>query len=154
MEQISNINLSNYKSRAQALSSLIVNLPFEKDTLSSPKTFSLDLAYILTLLQKGIMSTFVFFLSSCIIFSFIFIPLQNQNIKLSNTKKTLINKQFSLLAKEQEVSSCKKLFDSVALFSLTEPKEIIHIKNNAALNNSKNTTKDINKYPLIQYTGF
>lgn len=155
MGQVNNTYLSNYKSRVQALSSLVVNLPFEKDTFSSaPKIVKLDLAEILALIQKGIIGTFTFLFSSCIIFSCIFIPLQNQNARLLNTKKTLTNKQFSLLVKEQEASSYKKLFDSVTLLSLTEPKDIIHIRNNNFSNNNNQKSKNITKYPLIQYTGF
>ena len=154
MEQASNINLNSYKSRAETLGSLVINLPFEKDTLSSPKTLDLDIPYVLTLIQKGIVGMFTFLLASCIIFCCIFTPLQNQNINLHNTKKILMNKQLSLLVKEQEASSYKRLFDAVAPLALTEPKEIINMRKNSPSNDKKNKSKDINKYPLIQYTGF
>ncbi|MBI2995721.1 MAG: hypothetical protein HYY52_03320 [Candidatus Melainabacteria bacterium] len=73
--------------------------------------------------------------------------------------KSLTNKNLTLTAKEQEVSTYSKLFSNINNFSLKDSKEVLSIKTD--LKYSKYSYKDqdkklltLNKYPSIQFSGF
>lgn len=164
MESISYNHLDAYKEKRQLLGSLVLNPPLTKDLFTtSPKiekifTFpygvQIEASILSKFIYKFLLNVISFLAVATFAFTFIYIPIQKENQNLLVVSRSLSNKQYTLLATSQEVSTYKKLFEVANYYSLAEPKEIIKVRKYVHKINKENNFKKSHFYPKNQYSGF
>lgn len=160
MNTADNFYMDEFKIKRQALNTFVINTPYPIDTLSTspkiskpfsiPKDISLDFPLIGKYFIRVLLAGLITMLTICCFVLCFLTPTQIENSFLLKSTKNLTNKKLILTNKVQEVSSYRNLFAVSSSLKLTEPEEIIHIKNATT---PVSNIKQVN--PLhIQYAGF
>lgn len=160
-----NVAKEDFIARPIALSSLVINTPYTLDNNTTApkiaKLLSLPFGIRITseVLRLGLfkfaLHYVVLMFVGCIFLNFLYIPVNQKNIELLNSSKSLSNKQFNLLADEQEALSFNKLFENANSLPLVEPEKVFHAKDLKSLISSGISKKEKSgNYPSVQFAGF
>ena len=158
-------SINNFPSGNQILSSLVVNLPYKTDgfttsptipkILDLPLGFRINSAILVRYFLQLMISLTAFMLSASVCILCFYLPVENQNKKLTSEIQTLTNQNLGLLANLQETTSYNRLFSNADSLSFVDSKETIYINANA-INAPKQIKRSLafKKYPSIQFAGF
>ncbi len=148
----------------QLLSSLVINAPYTIDRFTTApqvsKLFTLPLgiqvnsATLFKSLFNVLVSICLIMLLVCITTFSIYLPIQNQNIQMLNSAKSMGNQQLALKVKLQETTSYNKLLSQASILSLKDAEDIVHLGNGLIKGIKYSKLVVVNQYPSILFSGF
>ena len=154
---------SQYITRNQALSSLVINTPYKVDSyttspriaklLTFPFGVRIDSYSLIKLIFKGVYSMSLLMLISSLCLIGVYLPVQSHNNELFSAAKSLTNQKLVLLAKLNETTTYNKLFSNANALSLKDSEETIHLRKNQ-YTYKLNKSIAFKKYPSIEFSGF
>ncbi len=163
----SHLNILNeeYLQKRQVLSSLVLNLPYKTDSLTTapkvsklltfPFGIKINAAELVRLTFQFISSMTFLMTATSLLILCIYLPVQYQNDSMLNTAKVLTNEKYSLLANVQEASNYNRLFTNSENLKLNDVNEIIYVPTTKeTLNHNDRNLITLNKYPSVLFSGF
>ena len=155
---------NEYISRNQVLNSLVLNTPSLVDSFTTSPKISKVLSFpfgikisgeaLTKLILKSVTSSVILMTIVSVICLCAYTPLETENSALLMDTKSLINKQYLLIARSQEAATYETLFKNASTLSLKDPEEVIHVKGSQNFSNSYKKNINFNKYPKLQFAGF
>lgn len=154
---------SEFATRNQALSSLVINTPYKVDSyttspriaklLTFPFGLRIDSYSLMKMVFKGMLSSSVVMLIFSLCLIGVYLPVQNQNNQLYSATKSLTNQNLVLLSDLNETTTYNKLFSGADSLALKDTEEVIHIKKKQA-EYKTNKSFTFKKYPTVEVSGF
>ncbi len=148
----------------QLLSSLVINTPYTIDHFTTapqvsklftlPLGIQIDSPTLFKSLFNVLVSICLIMLLVCIVTFSIYLPIQNQNIQMLNSAKSMGNQQLALEVKLQETTSYNKLLSQASILSLKDAKDIMHLGNGLIKGIKSSKIIIVNQYPSILFSGF